>query len=109
MHLTDKCEYFQQNILKINPFSSTKSHIKIQISKLKNQWCIPQTISDSIDGNLRTCCMSKTFKKFPNPMKRLRHVDVTMTLTSSSVVIRGLPGGGLLFLLPDCRKHVFRR
>ena len=32
-----KCEHFQQNILKINPFSSTKSHIKIQISKLKNQ------------------------------------------------------------------------
>ena len=30
-------------------------------------------------------------------MKRLRHVDVTMTLTSSCAVIRGLPGGGLLF------------
>ena len=30
-------------------------------------------------------------------MKRLRHVDVTMTLTSSGVVIRGLPGKGLLF------------
>ena len=42
-------------------------------------------------------------------MKRLRHVDVTMTLSSSVVVIRGLPGGGLLFLLPDCRKHVCRR
>ena len=42
-------------------------------------------------------------------MKRLRHADVTMTLTSSGVVIRGLPGGGLLFLLPDCRKHVCRR
>ena len=36
-------------------------------------------------------------------MKRLRHVDVTMTLHSSGVVIRGLPGGGLSFLLPDCR------
>ena len=34
-------------------------------------------------------------------MKRLRHVDVTMTLASSGVDIRGLPGGGLLFLLPD--------
>ena len=36
-----KCEHFQQNILKINRFSSPKSHkgvnIKIQISKLKNQ------------------------------------------------------------------------
>ena len=42
-------------------------------------------------------------------MKRLRHVDVTLTLTSSGVVIRSLPGGGLLFLLPDCRKHVCRR
>ena len=42
-------------------------------------------------------------------MKRLRPVDVTMTLTSSDVVIRGLSGGGLLFLLPDCRNHVCRR
>ena len=42
-------------------------------------------------------------------MKRLRHVDVTMTLTSSDVVIRGFPGGGLSFLLPDCRKRVCRR
>ena len=40
-------------------------------------------------------------------MKRLRHVDVTMTLTSSGVVIRCLPGGGLSFLLPDCWKNVF--
>ena len=32
-----KCEHFQQNILKINPFSTTKSHIKFQTSKLKNQ------------------------------------------------------------------------
>ena len=32
-----KCEHFQQNVLKIYPFYSTKSHIKIQISKLKNQ------------------------------------------------------------------------
>ena len=30
-------------------------------------------------------------------MKRLRHVDVTMTLTSSSAVIRGLPDGDLSF------------
>ena len=30
-------------------------------------------------------------------MKRLRHVDVNMTLTSSGVVIRGLPDGGLSF------------
>ena len=42
IHLTSyKCEHFQQNILKIYPFSSLKLHkwvnIKIQISKLKNQ------------------------------------------------------------------------
>ena len=30
-------------------------------------------------------------------MKRLRHVDVTMTLTSNGVVIHGLPNGGLSF------------
>ena len=30
-------------------------------------------------------------------MKRLRHIDVTMTLTSNGVVIRGLPNGGLSF------------
>ena len=42
-------------------------------------------------------------------MKRLRHVDVTMTLTLSGVVIRGLPDGGLSFLLQDCRKRVSRR
>ena len=32
-------------------------------------------------------------------MKQLRHVDVTMTLTSNGVVIRGLPNGDLSFLL----------
>ena len=30
-------------------------------------------------------------------MKRLRHVDVNMTLNSCSVVFRGRPGGGELF------------
>ena len=30
-------------------------------------------------------------------MKRLRHVDVIMTLTSSGVVIRGLPGLFVVF------------
>ena len=42
-------------------------------------------------------------------MERLRHVDVTMTLTSSGVVIRSLPDGCLSFLLPGCRKRVCRR
>ena len=42
-------------------------------------------------------------------MKQLRHVDVTMTLTSNGVVIRGLPNGGLSFLLPGRRKRVCRR
>ena len=32
-----------------------------------------------------------------------------MSLTSSGVDIRGLPGGGLPFLLPGCQKRVFRR
>ena len=41
-------------------------------------------------------------------MKRLRHDDVTMTLTSSGVVIRGLPDRGLSFLLPDCQMRVCR-
>ena len=30
-------------------------------------------------------------------MKRLRHVDGTMTRTLNGVVIRGLPNGGLFF------------
>ena len=85
-------------------FSSSKLHkgvnIKILISKLKNQSSATKTISGSVDGNSFTCCMSKVFKKFPSGLERLRHVDVTMTLTSSGVVIRGLPGGGLSFLLP---------
>ena len=42
-------------------------------------------------------------------MKCLRHVDVTMIITSSGIVIRGLPGQGLSLLLPDCRKRVCRR
>ena len=70
-------------------------------------------IFGSIYGNSPTCCMSKAFKKFPRKfqadMKRLRHVDVTMTLTSSGVVIRALPYGGLSFLMPDCQKRVSRR
>ena len=42
-------------------------------------------------------------------MKRLRHVDVTMTPTSSGVVFRGFPGGSLSLLLPGCRKRVCRQ
>ena len=64
------CEHFQQNILKIYPFSSSKMHkvvnIKIQISLLKNQSSAPQTISGSTDGNSRICCMTEEFKKFPS-------------------------------------------
>ena len=41
--------------------------------------------------------MSKTFKEFPSGHEAIRHVDVTMTLCLSGVVIRGLPGGGVLF------------
>ena len=54
-------------------------------------------ISGSLDGNSRIFCMSKVFKKFQAAMRRLRHIDVTMTLTSSGVVIRSLPDGGLSF------------
>ena len=78
-----KCEHFHQNILKIYPFSSPKLHkgvnIKIQISKLKHQSSAPQTISGSIDGNSRTCCMCKVFKKFPSGHEAItscqRHYD----------------------------------
>ena len=42
-------------------------------------------------------------------MKRLRHFDVTMTLTSTGVVIHGLSDQGLSFLLPDCPKRICRR
>ena len=47
-------------------------------------------------------------RSFLAAMKRLRHDDVTMTLTSSGGVIGGLPDGGLSFLLTDCRKRVCR-
>ena len=36
-------------------------------------------------------------------MKQLRHVEFTMTLISSGVIISGLPGRGLSFLLPGCQ------
>ena len=40
-------------------------------------------------------------------MNRLRHVDVTLTLTSSGVVIRGFPNGGLSFyVLADDKSFV---
>ena len=39
-------------------------------------------------------------------MKQLHHVDVTMTLTSNGVVIRGLPNGGLSFYC-QAVKNVF--
>ena len=68
-----KCEHFQQIVMKIYPFSSSKLHkkvnIKTQISKLKNQSSAPQTISGIIYGNSRTCCMPKVFKKFPSGHK----------------------------------------
>ena len=51
----------------------------------------------------------RCLRSFQAAMKRLRHVDVTMTLTSTGVVIRGLPDGCLSILLPDCRKCVCRR
>ena len=39
----------------------------------------------------------RNFRSFKAAMKRLRHVDVTMTLTSNGVVIRGLPNWSLYF------------
>ena len=56
--------------------------------------------------------MSMAFMKFPRGhevITYLRHVDAIMTLNSSGVVIRGIPGRGLSFLLPECRKRVWRR
>ena len=107
------CEHFQQNVLKIYPFSSSKLHkgvnIKIQISKLNIQSSAPQTISGSIDKILVPVACLRCLRSFQAAMKRLRHVDVTMTLISTGVVIRGLPGGGLPFLLPGLRKRVCRR
>ena len=98
--------------MKIYPFSSSKFHkgvnIKIQISKLKIQSSAPQTISGSIDKILVPVACLRCLRSFQAPMKRLRHVDVTMTLILSGVVIRGLPGGGLPFLLSGCRKRVCR-
>ena len=32
----------------------------------KNRSSTPQTISGSTDGNSRSCCMTKEFKKFPS-------------------------------------------
>ena len=74
---------FSTKILKIYLFSSSKLHkgvtVKIQISKLKNQSSSPQTISGSIDGNSRTCCKPKVFKKFPSGHEAItscwRHYD----------------------------------
>ena len=42
----------------------------------------------------------KVFKKFPSGHVAERQFDVTLTLTSSGVVIRGLHDGGLSFLMP---------
>ena len=85
------------------------ANIKIQISKLKNQSSTPQTVSGSIDKILVPVVCLRCLRSFQVAMKQLRHVDVTMTLTSSGVFICGLPGGGLPFLLPGCRKRVCRR
>ena len=64
--------------------------IKIQISKLKNQWCAPQMISDRIAGNSRTSFMSKTFKKFLSGHEAItscwHHCDPNFMLASLSVV-----------------------
>ena len=48
-------------------------------------------------------------RSFQVAMKRLRHADVPMSLTSSGVVVRGLPDRSLSFLLPDYQKRVCRR
>ena len=112
-YISYKCEHFQQNILKINPCSSLKSqkgvNIKIQISKLKNQFsALRRFLALKTEILVPVACLRR-LRSFRAAMKRLRHVDVTITLTSSAVVIRGLPDGGLSFLLPDCRKRVSRR
>ena len=46
----------------------------------------------------------RCLRSFQAAMKWLRHVDVTMTLTSSGVIIRDLPGGGLSSLCQAVQK-----
>ena len=76
------------------------------MSKFKNQSSAPQTISGSMDGNFCTCACLRCLRSLQAAMKRLCHVNVIMTLTSSGAVIRGLPDGALSFSLPGCRKRV---
>ena len=53
--------------------------------------------------------LQKTLKINPFFFIKTIHVDVTLTITSSGVVVRDLPNGGLSFLLPECQtvKNVF--
>ena len=74
---------FSTKNLKRYLFFSSKLHkgvtVKIEIKKLKNQSSASQTTSGSKDGNSRTCCMSKVFKKFPSGHEAItscwRHYD----------------------------------
>ena len=99
------CKYthfLHQNYSK-RPISKFKfQNSKISLAPLRRLLAIRTEILVSI-------ACPRCLRSFQAPMKRLRHVDVTMTLTSSGVVIRSLPDGGLSFLLPGCLKRVCRR
>ena len=93
-----KCKHFQHNIIK-KTFSSSKSHkgvhlnfkfqnLKISVAPLRRFLAVYTEILVPV------ACLRR-LRSFPAPMERLRHVDVTMTLISSGVVVRGLPDRGL--------------
>ena len=97
-----KCEHFQQNIPKYTHFLHKKytkwsilkfkfHNSKISLAPLRRCLVIQTEILVSV-------AWLRNLKSFQAAMKRLRHVDVTMTWTSNGVVIRGLPNGGLSFL-----------
>ena len=92
-----KCEHFQQNFLKIYPFSSSKLHkgVNIEIRCFKTQK-LRQFMAVKTKILVPVACL-RCLSSSQAAMKRLRHVDVT---------IHGLPDGGLSFLLPGCQKNV---
>ena len=61
--ISNKCQQFQQSVLKMNSFSSSMSikgaNIKIQILKLKFHSSDLQTLSGSINGKSCPCFMSE--------------------------------------------------
>ena len=108
-----KCEHFQQKIWKDTSFLH-QNYTKGSLSKFKfknskiSLALLRRFLVVKTEILVPVACL-RCLRSFQAAMKRLRHVDVTMTLTSTGVVIRGLPDRCLSILLPDCRKHVCRR